>query len=210
MYLSFFIKPETESLKKIKELLEKGGFSVKSKKCEEYRIAFFNGPDISNFCYTGHKLFQDPPEGITSPFLVKAGSTWTTEGLLGLLRNYACFQLPYFDPMDFPQEEDFNQKGSKDERLVEKLEGMERTARNCNASGREVKAIQEIKLSLDDESVGEIKKKIFYFLLIERKVILPWGGLPAKEEKKMHLIEWVQKANKVFLENKDINRRYMK
>ena len=210
VYLSFFIKPETKNLKEIKELLEKGRFSVKSEgNCEEYRIVFFNGPDINNFCYTGHKLFRDPPEGVTSPFLIKVGNAWTVQGLRDLLKNYAYFHLPYFNPLDFPQEEDFDKKGSKDKRLQEKIFGMEQTARNCNASEREINMIREIILVLEKESVGDIKKRIFYFLLSERKIILPWGSLPTGEKARGHLVEWINRTNTVFSGNKDINRKYI-
>ncbi len=207
MYLSFFIKPETENLKEIKKILEEVDFSVESEgKCEDYRIVIFNGSDIKNFCYTGHKLFRNPPQGITSPFLVKVGDSRTAQGLMDFLRNYARFQLPYFDPLDFPQEEDFDRRALTDERLVERLEGMERTARNCNISEREIEAVRELKSSLKVNSVGEIKQKIFYFLLNEGKISLPWGGLPTGEIAKNHLVKWIEKANSVFLEHKNINR----
>ncbi len=199
MYLSFFIKPETEAMENLKKVLEEAGFSVQSEgDSEPDRITFFNGHNTSSFYYTAHKISDFPNEVAKSPFLVRTGPSWSLQGLYDLLKKYSMFEFLWFPPLYFPKKEDFSILAEEDNYLCQKLLRMENTGRNCDCVKRELEIIVKIRRDMNGKSSGEVKKEIFYLYMEAKRIILPWGDPPTGKISRDLLIDWLQKANQVF------------
>lgn len=199
MYLSFFIKPETEVLAEIKSVLKFAGFEdIKSKGVrEKYRIVIFNGRETNNFSYTAHKLIKKVD--FNNPFLVRAGSKWTLHGLVQILFNYAQFRIHLLGVIHFPKDSDFNKSASSQD-FINGLKGMKKALDHCEQTSQtQVKEFREIIEGIyqSPKSIGEVKREILYFL-IENRLNLPWGNPPTSKESKDLLIEWLRLADRSF------------
>ncbi|MGM0439123.1 MAG: hypothetical protein ACQEP3_01660 [Patescibacteria group bacterium] len=201
MYLSFFIKEETIVLEEIRQALEEMGFrDIKcSGKIDKHRIVIFNGRKRNNFSYTAHKLVKiAPDEAKNNPFLVRAGSDWTIQGLKHILTSYAKFQLPHFSSLHFPRPEDFF-KSAENERFLLRMQGIKQGLLDCEkTTEEEVKKMNDIFNNLNGKTVGEVKRKMFYFFFEEDRIRLPWGNPPTGKKARNQLIEWLKEANDAY------------
>lgn len=211
MYLSFFIKPETEVLAEIKNVLELAGFEdIKSEGTpENHRIVIFNRRNANNFSYTAHKLIKKID--YNNPFLVKAGSQWTSVGLVQILFNYAQFRIHHLSAIHFPKDGDSN-KSAFNQDFISKLRGMKKALDHCEQTPkRQVEEFGEIIEGIyqSPKSIREVKREILYFL-IENRLKLPWGNPPTSKRSKDILIEWLRLADQSFPRERSTYTQYKK
>lgn len=208
MRLSFFMWEHTPVLDEIRQVLEEVGFEdIKTEgEVERHRIVIFNGRENNNFSYTAHKLLRMAPDKINNcPFLVRAGSEWTLQGLVHILRSYIRFSLPYLSSVHIPKDEEFNQLAESNKELMNRLVGMEQVIKkhaeekeSIFRTYRQEKLFKAVRAFTDIKSVGQVKESILYFLLETGRIKLPWGNPPTSENHKRQLIKWIKMANSAY------------
>ncbi len=212
MRLSFFIKPNTEALREINELLQEAGFEVVTKghvNEQKDRIIIFNERSRNNFCFSAHKLISDPSINFSAPFLVRVGSNWTLHGLVTVLRGYLVFRIPYFRPVHFPSETDFDVLAINDEKLLKRLDRIRKTIKNCqHGTQKELMEVEKILRNLNGKSSGEIKREIFYFMMSNKRLDPPWGDPPSGLRSRNIYIDWLREANESFPREESTDRRF--
>ncbi len=201
MYISFFITENTPVLDEIRQVLEELGFEdIKTRgEIERHRIVLFNGRRRNNFSFTAHKLVQKAPDKINNcPFLVRAGSQWTLQGLKQILKSYVRFSLPHLSSLHFPEKEDYLQPASSD-KFLRRLKGIKQALVHCeNTNKEEVDKVTRIISDIDRKTVGEVKRDLLNFFLTTGRINLPWGNPPTSERFKGQLIEWIKMANSAY------------
>jgi len=189
-------------LDEIKEILIEMGFDVQSNgKPEKHRIVIFNGREENNFRCAAHRLRREVyPEAKECPFLIRAGSEWSIEGLSRILIGYKNFVNPNFVFLHYPKEEDFSRIVGK--KYLERLYAMREALFRCSeASPDELEIFSNIIENSSGKSVAEVKRETRDFL-IEKRIKFPWGHGPTSEDNKKKIIDWLVRASENFPEEK--------